>query len=212
MFTSIRASKTSSPTAVVCAFTSDLKRRKHDDIPQRLRETFACGIKQAGFKAQNGETILVEGKLLIVGGGDRDLASSDTARKAGARFAKEIERFEINSILVHPRLNTSDAEAAILSRAFAEGIGLSQWRLQGYDGTASKDHTTSGALSIAAVRSASNKALKEGLLVANATNEARRIAATPPNVCNPAWVAKEAKKANQRIRCWSKVNSVVNRV
>ena len=195
MFTSIRASKTSSPTAVLCAFTSDLKRRKHDDIPQRLRETFACGIKQAGFKAQNGETILVEGKLLIVGGGDRDLASSDTARKAGARFAKEIERFEINSILVHPRLNTSDAEAAILSRAFAEGIGLSQWRLQGYDGTASKDHTTSGALSIAAVRSASNKALKEGLLVANATNEARRIAATPPNVCNPTWVAKEAKKA-----------------
>ena len=199
MFKSIRAAKTTSATPVLVAFTEDLTRRTFNDIPKKLQSAFARGVKRGGFKAKNGETIDVDGDLLIVGGGDRDSTSTASTRKAGAAFARDLERFAISAILMHPRSKMTDVEAAALSRAFAEGIGLSQWRLQGYDGTAAKKQPSTGVLSIAAVRKASNAAFKEGLLVANATNEARRIAATPPNVCNPTWVAKEARKAAKNL-------------
>ena len=152
MFKSIRASKTSTATAVLIAVKEDLMRRKHDDVPARLRKAFALGVKQVGFKAKNGETILVGGSLLIVGGGDRSEASSASARKAGALFAGELERFSITSILMHPRDKTSAKDAAALSRAFAEGIALSQWRLKGFDGSAAKEQPKNPTLAIAAVR------------------------------------------------------------
>ncbi|MGY8752797.1 MAG: leucyl aminopeptidase, partial [Phycisphaerales bacterium] len=38
------------------------------------------------------------------------------------------------------------------------------------------------------------RGLKRGVILGDAVNDARRVAATPPNICNPPWMAKEAKK------------------
>jgi leucyl aminopeptidase len=49
--------------------------------------------------------------------------------------------------------------------------------------------------------------LKRGVILGDAVNSARRIAATPPNICNPPWMAKEAKKIAKRCGLKCKVIS-----
>jgi leucyl aminopeptidase len=66
------------------------------------------------------------------------------------------------------------------------------------DGTASKRPAPRPPLTITAPGPAARAGLKEGLLRAECTNEARRIAAMPPNICNPGWIATEARRLARR--------------
>ena len=53
---------------------------------------------------------------------------------------------------------------------------------------------TTPALAITSESKQSIAGLSRGVILGNAVNDARRVAATPPNICNPPWMAKEAKK------------------
>ena len=193
MYRTIRVATSKKAIPVIGTFTEDLSRRKHDGIPARLLDRFKRGLATEGFNAEPGQVQMVDGKLLLCGCGSHEEFTTAKARETGARFLRELKRLDVNACVIQKRSDKDKAFAAMISRALAEGMGLANWRLKGFDGTATKAESDTGTLSIDATRNASKNALKEGLLLAEASNESRRISATPPNVCNPTWMARQAR-------------------
>ena len=75
-----------------------------------------------------------------------------------------------------------------------EGMTIANWRVDQFDGAATKRKKKIGVLSLTSGSKEVVRGLKRGHILGSAVNDARRIAATPPNICNPPWMAKEAKK------------------
>lgn len=194
MFRSIRIAKSPKAIPAIAAFSEDLSRKKHDGVPARYLERFTKGLAQSGFKAERGETIMIEKKLIIFGCGNQKSFDTNNARKVGARFVRSLARMGVNACVLQDRNEKNDNDFIRTIEAFGEGMGLANWRLQGFDGAASSNTQEKGTLVIDAKKSSMKTALKDALQLADATNEARRIAATPPNVCNPTWMAKESRK------------------
>ena len=192
MFKSISCSTNRNAVPTHIAFVDDLKKKKHPSVGAKWASAFKKGLKTPGFKAEPGETVMSDG-LLLVGMGKSDDMNTEVARKAGARMLRELARKEILAVRILQRSDRDDEYAISVARSTGEGMGLANWHLDGYDGSATRRSTPLGKFSIDAERPASRKGLKEGLRLADAVNQARRVAQTPPNICNPTWMAKEAR-------------------
>ena len=194
MFKKISIATVRSARPLVATFTEDLKPKARIDIPQTARKQFLSAIKTPGFKAEIGEVVFDDG-MILVGLGSRLKLDVAAARRAGAGAFKAIDRAGIDAIRCLPRGECDDlAILEAIGAAFAEGIALANWRLAGFDGTAAREMTVHPQLRIDWERKALKAGMAAGLRLAESTNIARTVAATPPNVCNPGWIAKEARK------------------
>ncbi|MCH2161476.1 MAG: leucyl aminopeptidase family protein [Phycisphaerales bacterium] len=198
MFRTITVGKSRNAIPVIGAYSEDIGRRKNPGVPARLFDAFKEGLARPGFKAEVGDVAFVENRLILIGLGTSDDFSTAQARRVGARLLRTLDRCQVNAIQVQKRSDRSDAYTRDIARAFSEGMGLANWQLQGFDGKATKRTPDKGRLSIDATRPAARTAFREGLRLADAANEARRIAETPPNVCNPTWMAGESRKLARR--------------
>jgi leucyl aminopeptidase len=193
MFKKITIGKTRAARKVACVFTEDLDRKDHTGIPVGIRPDFIRGISNPGFQAETGETAFVD-DLLLLGLGSEDSIDADTARKAGAGLLAALDRAGVDAIEFVSRPDCDEMPLGTLGRAVAEGMGLANWRLDGFDGTNARERTTHPRLRIAAARKTVHDALGDGLQLAAAANLARMVGETPPNVCHPTWIAKQARK------------------
>ncbi len=198
MFKQINVGKARSARKMMPVFIEDLERRDHSGIPDELRDGFVRAISAPGFKAEVGEIRFHE-DVMLIGLGSEERVDETAARKAGASALRALDRSGIDAIEVANRLDWDDRPVAGLLSAFAEGTALANWRLDGYDGTNAKERTTHPRLRIASARKDGNAALKEGLRLAEAINLARTVGDTPPNVCHPTWVAKQARKLARQV-------------
>lgn len=127
-------------------------------------------------------------------------AASAAAARARARTRAPRNAAVAARILLNDALNaaagTGRARAASLERlgrAFAEGLHTANWRFEGFEGTANKRTAARGTLTLAADDAAFTRGLEAGCTLGEAMSYARTIGATPPNVCNPNWVAAAAR-------------------
>lgn len=197
MFKSIKLGSSRSPLTVVGVLTveSGLPR------PERRLDKAAAGalsqaIKDLNFKAELGETAPAGSDHLLLGLGRADDLTTDSLRTAGARLLKALDRRGAAAIALDLRdvLAARKVKPEAAGRALAEGMGLANWRVDFFDGKATKRKPAHGALTINPGDERLAAGLKLGLKMAESTNFARRIAATPPNICNPPWMAAEAKR------------------
>ena len=198
MYRTITVAKSQNAIPVLGAYSEDIGKRKNPGVPARLFDAFKEALARPGFKADLGEVEFVGDKLIVVGLGSSDSFKTDQARRVGARLLRALDRCNVKAICFQKRSDRDDEYTRSIARACGEGMGLANWRLAGYDGKATKRSSDSGKLSIDAQRPSARTALKEGLRLAEAANEARRIADTPPNICNPTWMASEARKLARR--------------
>ena len=147
-----------------------------------------------------GEVIAVDDALLLVGLGSREDLDAGTLRTLGARLVKFLDRSRLQRVrlriaeVVDGRRLNDDA----VGRALGEGIGLANWRVDFWDGTATKHAKPLTGLTLDA-NAGAKRGLKLGLEMATWANETRRLAAAPPNVANPQWVANEARRLARRV-------------
>jgi len=177
LYTTIRIASSRSATTVEGVFSDSKSRRPK------------------GFKGDVGETALQDGALLL-GLGERAKLNRERLRKAGGGLVRGLDRFDIRAATINIDLkpqNDLDSNGAI-GQCLAEGAGLANWRVDFFTGSAAKPDEPKPSLSLHAKDRAMNDGLKRGLALAESTNYARRLAATPPNICNPAWMAKEAQR------------------
>jgi leucyl aminopeptidase len=85
-------------------------------------------------------------------------------------------------------------DAATVGRCIGEGMGLANFRVDLFAGSATKNKPANPPIALSTGNKDFRAGLERGLQLAESTNYARRIAATPPNICNPQWMIGEARK------------------
>lgn len=211
MFTSISVvTRLPKATLVVGAYAEREKLpRSLAKLEKSIRHDLEIALKTPGFKADLGEAIPAgDGRLLIGMGKEKEL-SRDKLRLLGGKLVRALDRMDIHEAeltlaKIVPARIASVADAAQL---IAEGMGLANWRVDFFDGKAAKTPEVKGGLKIKPLDASLKKALTRGLTLADCTNYARKLAATPPNICNPTWMASEAKKM---ARAWRLTCRVIN--
>jgi leucyl aminopeptidase len=182
------------------------------DLPRGLTGV-AAGSRTAarralglpGFEGGAGEIVFADDRTLLLGVGGRDQLNAEQVRNIGARLVRAIDGAAPRAITLHlmPALKGAGLSAATVGTAFGEGLGLANWRVDFFDGSAAATPKPRAALTVATGDAALQKGLKRGLALAESANYARRLAATPPNICHPGWIATEARKLARSVglRC-----------
>ncbi len=200
MFKSIESAAKPSKSAVIIAavLADDRKLPARLDSGKADRAALEAALKTPGFKGDCGETALGgEGaRHLVLGLGKREELTAEVIRTAAARLLKRLDRLAPKAahLLVARTIPHRKVGLEVAGRAFAEGLALANWRFEDFSGTASKKKEHHPSIAISSDDAHFDSGFEDGLDLADATNYARRIAATPPNVCNPMWVAGEARR------------------
>jgi leucyl aminopeptidase len=163
-----------------------------DDIERSLKKFGGA----AGFAADNGETRVLDDRTVLIGLGKRDAITNQSMRSAGGKVVKTLERLKARSATVAFEENTlaKDADRLVLGEQFGEGLGVANWQFATYRGSATTRKRVDGVLEIAATDRDFGAGLATGVRIAVSVNYSRELSATPPNVCTPSWVAREAQK------------------
>ncbi|MBT5409554.1 MAG: leucyl aminopeptidase family protein [Phycisphaerae bacterium] len=155
----------------------------------------AEAISSHNFSGKRGETTRV-GSVLFVGLGKKGTLERDDLRGLGGSIVRALAKGELSSACldVHLSIPNGVASENDIGQLIGEGMTIATWRVDHFDGSASKRPNNLGSLAITSESKQSIAGLSRGVILGNAVNDARRVAATPPNICNPPWMAKEAKK------------------
>jgi leucyl aminopeptidase len=204
MFKSIQLAGKPAKNAVVIlpVFSDELRLPARLDVRKDDRAALAAALKTPGFKGECGETALGAGSgrgeahHLAFGLGKREEFTTEVVRNAAARLLKRLDRMAPRAahVLVAGTVPPRKVGLEAAGRAFAEGLALANWRFEDFAGKASKKKDHHAPIAISSDDAHFDAGVEVGLDLADATNSARRLAATPPNVCTPMWVAGEAKK------------------
>jgi leucyl aminopeptidase len=184
VFKSIRLAAKSVKSAITITgvFTDELK---------------TVASKAPGFKGDVGETFsLASGDEILIGLGKRADLKADTVRTIGARLIKRLDKLQAKAadVRIAAAVSNKVLDSRTLGRCLGEGIGLANFRVDFFSGKATNIKPAHTSMSISAPEASVRAGLELGLSLAQSTNYARRIGATPPNICNPTWMASEARK------------------
>lgn len=196
MFTSIQIRGAGTKTHVLGVW-QDTKR-----VPSALSQwNSACSEILAGqnFSGKQAETSRV-GSVLFVGLGKKGSLKKDDLRELGGIIVRALDSAGVANACVdlHLTVPTGVASEKELGQLVGEGMTIANWRVDQFDGTATRRSKKLGVLSLTSESKDVVVGLKRGTILGDAVNDARRVAATPPNICNPPWMAKEVKKIARR--------------
>ncbi|MBM4100096.1 MAG: leucyl aminopeptidase family protein [Planctomycetes bacterium] len=181
------------PSVTVVGVTSDGK-----TVPSAHAkvQAVADALDTPGFAGDSGEVLAAGPKHVLLGLGASDAVTPATVRAAAAKLVKALDRRKDKGIDIDLSAGfpKKRAEVEALGRAFAEGLAIANWRVDRFDGAATRRQPRGGALAIDSRDADFRDGLRRGLVLGDAVNHARAIGATPPNICNPAWVAAQARR------------------
>lgn len=199
----VRASgKTNAVAVVLCKGISHLP-QGYRALDESIGGTLAGLLKRSEFNAERGlVTTLYPSKgtidrVIVAGLGDEKKCDLQQVRLAGAAVSNAGAAAKLSSLALDlsagfpKKLDNSEA-----TRAFAEGAGLAAFDFDDFNGSVAKSKSgrkKATALSFI-VDAKSKKAFDRGLKVAESANVARQLAATPPNVANPKFLAAYCRK------------------
>jgi leucyl aminopeptidase len=184
---------------VVAVWAEELKLPARLSMEARTRDALAAALRATanGFRAEAGETLLTaDGRGLLIGLGKRGDLKPETLRTIGARLMRRLDRLAPKSIAISmgEAMDPKAIDHETAGRCVGEGLGLANWRMDLFTGTATRQKPAQPALGVSGGDARFRAGLERGLTLAEAANDARRIAATPPNICNPTWMAAEARR------------------
>jgi leucyl aminopeptidase len=161
----------------------------------------ACAQAVSGhnFSGKQGETTRIDA-ILFVGLGEKGKLKQGALRDLGGSIVRALGKAKATSasIDLHLTIPQGIATQEAQGQLVAEGITIANWRVDQFDGSATRRTKKLGTLSVTSESKKVVAGLKRGVVLGNAVNDARRIASTPPNICNPPWMAREAKKIAKR--------------
>jgi leucyl aminopeptidase len=152
-------------------------------------------ISGHNFSGKRGQTSRV-GSVLFIGLGEKGKLKQEDIVSLGGSIVRALGKGNLcsASIDVHLTIPRGVVGEKELGKLVAEGMTIATWRVDEFDGSATTRSDTLGNLHITSDSKDVASGLARGVVLGNAVNDARRIAATPPNICNPPWMAKEAKR------------------
>ena len=143
MYARISAGSVRSALAVIPLFSDA------PTLPSRHARMPGAAEAMRTFKADLGETVVL-GHIMMLGAGRRADFTPSTARTLGAKLVRALDRISATSA----RIESSASLAADRNRrfdagqAFGEGIAIANWRMDLFDGTATKREARRARLAI----------------------------------------------------------------
>ena len=205
MYESIHVSEkpASSPHVSICLIFSD-KTLHHGDqkLDARHERVISTTVKRADVKGDAGEFTVfqsADGSLLaLLGLGKRKELCAEKVRSAFGKLLKGLSKLDAPDAHISvPDEMLSNVDALSFGRAAGEGLGLANWKFATHK-KPSSDETRSTQLSVsfnsAKASSDLNQGCGHGLSLAESTNFARQIAATPPNIATTNHIAEKAQE------------------
>ena len=189
MFDRLSIARAPKAPAILAVYSDDKSLAKGDRNAPR-----DAAVSAASFRGELGETTAASDGTVILGLGKKADFNAKSARTAGARLVRGLERMKVARVRVAFGGMFASRDARDFAQAMAEGVALANWRVDMFDGKSTQRAPRAGTLAIDAGSGAFADGFARGLEVGASVNEARRIAATPPNICTPNWFAGEAKK------------------
>ncbi len=170
-----------------------------------LNEQCGGGLEAArtrpGFSGETGQISVGNDSAILIGLGD-DPPTAKSLRLAGAKLVATLHtmgataaHIELNGSLTGPLSKNPPAAA----QAMAEGMTLANWRQETWRGAAAEGAAASGTLVLTSKEGATRGGLRRGCILGEAANESRRLGSTPPNIANPAWIARQARSMAKRL-------------
>lgn len=134
-------------------------------------------------------------RILIVGLGAKDKFEAGVLRTAAAAMGRRLAAVKSDQATVEllPAVQAARVDPHAAGAAFGEGVGLLGWVCDQFRGTAAKQEKRA-ALSLAIGDKRFAEGVERGLDLADATNLARTLSQTPPNIASPAWIADQAAR------------------
>lgn len=198
MFKSIKLAKSRSKPGslvVVGVYKGD------SNCPRSLKDLDAnkeidLVLKRPEFTGNVGELADAGDNILVVGLGQREKSDLNIIRKASASVVRQLfKRKETSATIeIHRVITSRTGSREAVGQSIAEGMGLANWRYSKFDGSASNKKSPIGSILLNTTDKDIKSGLRKGLVIASAVNAAREVAATPPNIANPEWLYKEAKR------------------
>ena len=196
MYRSIRTGSPRQPTIIAAVGESPTSLpRGMSTLDKAVDGGLSSALVRPGFAGKRGQIAFGDESAVLIGLGNIDTITTDALRDIGGSLVKALHRADVKSVQAEVARaipsKVIDADAA--AQALAEGMVLANWRMEAFRGSAAKGNAASGTLTIGSSDAATRGGLRRGVLLGEAANAGRRVGATPPNVANPAWVAKQAR-------------------
>jgi len=162
-------------------------------------------LRSGAFAAEVGATLAVGSTHLLLGLGPTEGFTTNSLRIAGAKLGRALDKMSAIAISISNTKLWVDGGDGVdganepstrreMGSAFAQGLSMGTWRFDDLDGSATKREARKSRLNVWADDAAVREGISRGLIIADGVNCARRIAATPPNIAHPAWIAAESRK------------------
>jgi leucyl aminopeptidase len=188
MYARIAAGSVRSPLTIVPLFSDALT------LPARHARAPGAAEAMRTFKGDAGEVVAI-GHLVLLGAGRRSDLSLGTVRTLGARLIRAMDRIGATAVRVESAASLAPGRDRRFDagQAFGEALAIANWRVDAFDGTATRREPRRARLTVDSDDRDFADGMARGISLGASVNEARRIAATPPNVCNPDWVAAQCR-------------------
>ena len=194
------------PTVSICIIFND-KTLHHCDqeLDARHERVISTAIKRADVKGDNGEWTVLQcagGELLaLLGLGKRKEFSADRVRSAAGKLLKGLKKLDVPDARISiPEEVLAGMDPLVFGRAFGEGLGLGNCKFSAFKKLSEDEsHAKTLSVTLAGTNSSGHLAAgcAQGLLLAESTNFARQLAATPPNIATTEFIAAQAQKLAQ---------------
>jgi len=181
------------------------------ELDRKLKGAMSRLIKLGDFKGKLGTTAVVYGdgniaakRVLLVGLGEKEKGTLETARKAAASAANSAVAMKARKLSLALHRAFAKQEPLLLARAIAEGVHFGSYRYDEFV-TGNEDGRLD-ALEVEVVEPDTQKLKKLagglacGNIIGQAQSYTRTLANRPGNVINPATLAAEAKRLARRLK------------
>lgn len=178
------------------------------------RDEVKRALKRADTRGDQGAMTVVDAadgsRIVLWGLGERAKLDAEKVRSAADALVKRLDGMRAQKVSVE----TGDAangqlDAETFGRALGEGAGIAAFVFDTFKGeTTRREREKNGdkprKLSLHVSDKRAQAGLEDGLGLAESTNFARQLAATPPNVATTTYIAEQARKlgaSSPRLKC-----------
>ena len=135
-------------------------------------------------------------RIILVGLGVKASVTNAVVRNAAANVGRRLADIGATSVDIDlaDAIEAAKADTALCGEAFGEALGLLAWDARQFKGSATPEARPRQHLQVRTGDTRFREGLEHGLGLAESANIARTLSETPPNICNPSWMASEARK------------------
>ena len=171
-------------------------------VPQgRDAVSLASALRGVAIPPDAGASLILDARHIALSLGVAEGLDAKRMRSVGARLGRTLVSMGAQSISIAGagEWAASATTRRELGQALAEGVLLGSWRFDSLDGSATRRPPRLGSLRVNISDAAASEGFEYGLRVGAAVNAARHVAATPPNIANPGWIANEARRLGRQL-------------